>query len=86
MNKELSKAIMHRSKFKNLHHETKTKESWEAFKRQQSDAESVAIKHKNVKTHFSQLAENNGLNGKKFWSAVKPFLTDKTLRRVRRLF
>ena len=34
MNKELSKAIMHRSKLKNLHNKIKTKESWEAFKRQ----------------------------------------------------
>ena len=34
MNKELSKAIMHRSKSKNLHNKTKTKESWGAFKRQ----------------------------------------------------
>ena len=68
MNKELSKAIMHRSKLKNLQNKTKTKESWEAFKRQRNKC--VAIKRKNVRSYFS---ENNGLNNKKFWSAIKPF-------------
>ena len=79
MNKELSKTIMHRSKLKNLHNKTKTKESWEAFKRQRNKC--VAIKRKNVTTYVSQLAENNGLNNKKFCSAVKPFLTDKSTKR-----
>ena len=79
MNKELSKAIMHRSKLKNIHNKTQTKESWEAFKRQRNKC--VAIKRKNVRTYFSHLADNNGLNNKKFWSAVKPFLTDKSTKR-----
>ena len=79
MNKELSKAIMHRSKLKNIHNKTQTKESWEAFKRQRNKC--VAIKRKNVRTYFSHLADNNGLNNKKFWSAMKPFLTDKSTKR-----
>ena len=79
MNKELSKAIMHRSKLKNIHNKTKTKESWEALKRQRNKF--VAIKRENVRTYFSELAENNGLNNKKFLSAVKPFLTDKSAKR-----
>ena len=79
MNKELSKAIMHRSRLKNIHNKTQTKESWEAFKRQRNKC--VAIKRKNVRTYFSHLADNNGLNNKKFWSAVKPFLTDKSTKR-----
>ena len=48
----------------------------EAFKRQRNKC--VAIKRKNVRTHLSESAENTGLNNKKFWSAVKPFLTDKS--------
>ena len=78
MDKELSKVIMHRSNLKNLHNKTKTKESWEAFKRQRNKC--VAIKRKNVRTYFSHLAENNGLNSKTFWSAIKPFLTDKSTK------
>ena len=80
MNKELSKAIMQRSKLKNIHNKTKTKESWEVFKKQRNKC--VAIKHKNVRTYFSLLAENNGVNNKKFWSAVKPFLTDKRSQEI----
>ena len=33
VNKELSKAIMHKSKLHNRHKKLKKKESWEAFKR-----------------------------------------------------
>ena len=79
MNKELSKTIMHRSKLNNIHNKTKTKESWEAFKRQRNKC--VAIKGENVRTYFSELAENNGLNNKKFLSAVKLFLTDRSTKR-----
>ena len=75
---------MRRSKLKNLHNKTRTKESWEAFKRQRNKC--VAIKHKNVRMYFSQLAENNGLNNKKFWSAVRSFLTDKSTKRSQEIF
>ena len=71
----LSKAITHRSKLKNLHNKINTRESWNAFKRQRNKC--VAIKRRNVKTYFSLLAKDNGHNNKKFWSAVKPFLSDK---------
>ena len=37
----------------------------------------VAIKRKNVRTYSSILAKDNGHNNKKFWSAVKQFLSDK---------
>ena len=75
MNKEPSKAIMHRSKLKNLYNRINTRESWDAFKRQRNKC--VAIKSKNVRTYFSVLVKDNGHNNKKFWSAVKPFLSDK---------
>ena len=75
MNKELNKAIMHKSKLKNLHNRINTTESWDAFKRQRNKC--VAIKRKNVRTYFSLLVKGNGHNNKKFWSAVKPLLSDK---------
>ena len=34
MNKELSKAIMHRLKLRNIYNKTKTTKAWEAFKRE----------------------------------------------------
>ena len=62
MNKELSKAIMHRSKLKNLRNKINTRESWEAFKRQRNKC--VAIERKNIRTYFSLLAKDNGHNNK----------------------
>ena len=64
-----------RSKLKNLHNRINTRESWDAFKTQRNKC--VAIKRKNLRTYFSLLAKDNGHNNKKFWSAVKPFLSDK---------
>ena len=47
----------------------------DAFKRQRNKC--VAIKRKSIRTYFSLLTKDNGHNNKKFWSAVKPFLSDK---------
>ena len=46
MNKELSKAIMHRSKLRNIYNKTKTTQAWEAFKRQRNKR--VSIRRKNI--------------------------------------
>ena len=75
MNKELSKAIMHKSKLHNMHKKLKTKEACEAFKRQRNKC--VSIKRKNIRSHFTELAgRDRNCNNKKFWSAIKPFLTN----------
>ena len=76
MNKELSKAIMHKSKLHNMHKKLKTKESWEAFKGQRNKY--AFIKRKNIQSHFTELLGRVGnCNKKKFWSTIKPFLTNK---------
>ena len=49
MNKELSKAIKHRSKLKNLRNKMNTRESWEAFKRQRNKC--ADTKCKNIRTY-----------------------------------
>ena len=75
MNKELSKAMMYRSKLRNIHNKKKTKETWEAFKRQRIIC--VSFKCRNIRNHLKDLAKNYGANGKMFWTAVRPFLTNK---------
>ena len=76
MNKELSKAIMHKSKLHNMQKKLKMKASCEAFKRQRNKC--VSIKRRNVRSHFTELAGKcENCNNKKFWSAIKPFLTNK---------
>ena len=37
----------------------------------------VSIKHRNIRNHFKNLAKNYRTNGKMFWTAVRPFLTNK---------
>ena len=76
MNKELSKEIMHKSKLHDTHKKLKTKESWEAFKRQRNKC--VSIKRKNIRSHFTELAGKCGnCNNRKFWSEIKPFLANE---------
>ena len=55
MNIELSSAIMHRSKLKNIYNKTKSIEAWEAFKKQRNTR--VSIKRKNIRNHFSRLTD-----------------------------
>ena len=74
MNKELGKAIMYRSKLRNIYNKKKTKETWEAFKRQRNKC--VSIERRNMRNHFKNLAKNYRTNGKMFWAAVRPFLTN----------
>ena len=60
-----------------MHKKLKTKESWEAVKRQRNKC--VSIKRKNIHSHFTELAGRGGnCNNKKFWSAIEPFLTNKS--------
>ena len=75
MNKELSKAIMYRSKLRNIYNKKKTNEAWEAFKRQRNKC--VSLKRRNIRNYFKNLAKNYGTNGKMFWTAIRPFLTNK---------
>ena len=77
MNKELSSAIMHRSKLRNVYNKTKSIEAWEASKKQRNTC--VSIIRKNIQNHFSRLTEGNFLGSRDFWSAIKPFLSSKSV-------
>ena len=75
LNKELSKAIMHRSKLLNKFRKTKSDIDWNAYKKQRNKC--VSIRRKNILEHFTKLCNNGGIANKKFWDTVKPFFTDK---------
>ena len=77
MNKELSKAIMHRSKLRNnfLGHRSnenrkKVFETTEYY---------VSLLRRIKKNYYSNLNEKNITDNKKFWKAVTPFLSDEVL-------
>ena len=82
-NKELSSAIMHRSKMRNVYDKTKSIEAWEAFKKQRNTC--VSIKRKNIRNHFARLTEGNFLGSRDFWGAIKPFLSSKSVPKSQKI-
>ena len=65
MNREMSKANMHRSKRKNIFNRTKSEEAWIAFKKQRNKC--VSIKRKKIRQHFARATNNGESGGKVFW-------------------
>ena len=60
LNRELSKAIMHRSKLKNIFNKTKSEEAWIAFKKQRNKCVSITCRN------FARVTNNGGSGGKVF--------------------
>ena len=79
MNKELSKAIMVRSRLRNKSLKLKTEDARIAYKKQRNVCVSLLRK---TKKNFYELL-NPGLisDNKKFWKQVKPFFSDKPQNR-----
>ena len=72
MTKELSKAIMNRSKLQNRNAKRPPRKNFLAFKKQSNICKN--LKKKKKKNYFSKITSNGD---KKFWNTVKPFLTCK---------
>ena len=68
MTKELSKAVMNKSKTRNKYLKWPSRENFLAMKRSKNYCNNLARTTKN---------KNGFANNKKFWNAVKPFLTNK---------
>ena len=75
MTKELSKAIMNRSKLKNRYTKWPSRENFLAFKIQKNICKDLNKKTK--KNYFSKITSNGVIGNKQFWNTVKPFLTYK---------
>ena len=75
MTKELSKAIMNRSKLKNRYTKWPSRENFLAFKIQKNICKDFNKKTK--KNYFSKITSNGVIGNKQFWNTVKPFLTYK---------
>ena len=70
--KELRREIRHRSKLKNIARKTKTFTAKRAFRDQRNKC--TKIRRQNMKSYFENVTESGG---KRFWDAIKPFITDK---------
>ena len=77
MTKALRKAIMHRSKLKNIFHKTRAKEDWNNYKKQRNFC--VNLLRNTKKDYFQKLNIKDLTDNKKFWKTIKPFLSNKGL-------
>ena len=75
MTKNLRKAIMHRSKFKNRFNKCHTGENWCNYKTQQNYC--VSILRKTKQQYFKNLNLNDVIDNKTFWLNIKPYFNEK---------
>ena len=75
MTKELSKAIMNRSKLKNRYKKWPSRKNFFASKKQKNICSNLNKKMEN--NYFSKVTSNVVMGKKQFWNTVKPFLTSK---------
>ena len=75
-NKELSKAIMTRTKLRNIFLQNKSEENRIRYARQRNFC--VSLLRKTKKEYYQNLNEKSVIANKSFWKTVKPFLSDKT--------
>ena len=71
MTKVLRKAIMHRSKLKNIFHKTKAKEDWNNYKKQRNFC--VNLLRNIKKEYFQKVYIKDLTDNKKFWKTIKTF-------------
>ena len=75
MTKALRKAIMKRSKLRNMFNEERNIENQYEYKRQLKLC-LYLLKH-SKKRHFNSLNMNYVTENKTFWKTIKPFFTEK---------
>ena len=75
MNKELAKAIMTRSRLKNIFIKFKNKQNWQAFAKQRNKC--TKLRKKAIKSHFAKVTGNGMMTNRCFWKTVKSFLNSK---------
>ena len=75
MTKELSKAIMTRSRITNNYPKWPSRENFLAMKRAKNTCNNLAKSTK--KEYFKKVTQKGFANNKVFWNTVKPFLTNK---------
>ena len=77
MNETLAKAIMHRSKLRNIFLKNRTEENRNNYAKQRNLC--VTLLRKSKREYFGNLDEKKLCDNKKFWSVVKPILSNKVV-------
>ena len=81
MKRELSKAIMTKTRLQNKLFKGKTVENRKNYNKQRNYC--VTLLKKVKKEYYDSLVEKHVTNNKTFWKTVKPFLSDKTVNSPR---
>ena len=84
MTKTLRKAIMHRSKLKNIYNKKRTDDSWANYKKQRNFCVNLLCKTK--KDCFQNLNIQDLSNKRKFWKTIKPHFTNEGINSNKLLF
>ena len=77
MSKALRKAIMHRSKLKNIYNKYRTEDNWANYKKQRNFC--VNLLRKTKAEYFQKLNVKDLSDNRKFWKTIKPFFSNKGL-------
>ena len=77
MTKALRKAIMHRSKLKNIFRKTRAREDWNNYKKQRNFC--VNLLRNTKKDYFQKLNIRDLTDNKKFRKTIKSFFSNKGL-------
>ena len=75
MSKALRKAIMHRSKLKNIYNNYRTEDNWANYKKQRNFC--VNLLRKTKTEYFQKLNVKDLSDNRKFWKTIKPFFSNK---------
>ena len=76
MNKELSKAVMKRTRLTNVYLRKRSDENRKKYSKQRNYC--VSLLRRTKRKHYCSIDEKSITDNKKFWKTVKPFLSDKT--------
>ena len=77
MTKTLRKAIMHRSKLKNIYNKKRTNDNWANYKKQRNFC--VNLLRKTKTDYFQNLNIRDLSDNRKFWKTITPYFTNKGL-------
>ena len=75
MTKEVRKEVMTRSRLHNKYNKIRTYENWSSYKNQRNISTNIL---KKTKIDNNNIDIKNFTGSKRFWTAVKPFFTDKS--------
>ena len=77
MSKALRKAIMHKSKLKNIYNKKRADVNWANYQKQRNFC--VTLLRRTKKEYFQNLNVKDLSDNKKFWKAIKPYFSNKGL-------